>query len=65
MGESRADVETGNDEEEAEEESLDPEIPTHEKNPKNLMIKAQQEREDGGHVFYRYWCAVLCQRPSC
>ena len=58
MGESSADVETGN-EEEAEEESLDPEIPTNEKNPKNIMIKAQQEREDCGHVFYRHWCAMM------
>ena len=61
VGESRADVETGNDE---EEESLESEIPTVETNPKNLMRKAQQEREDCGHAVYRNWCAV-CVRDRC
>ena len=55
VGESRADVETGNEE---GEESLESGIPTVEKNPKNLMRKAQQEREDCGHAVCRNWCAV-------
>ena len=60
--ESRADVEIGNEEE--AEESLEAEIPTVETNPKNLMRKAQQEREDCGHAVYRNWYAV-CVRGRC
>ena len=61
MGESRAGVETGHEE---EDESLDSEIPAVESNPKNLMRKAQQEREDCGHAVYRNWCAV-CVTGRC
>ena len=61
MGESRADVETRHEE---EDESLESEIPAVESNPKNLMRKAQQEREDCGHAVYRNWCAV-CVRGRC
>ena len=60
--ESRADVETGSEEEEEEEEeSLELEIPTVETNPKNLMRKEQQEREDCGHAVYRNWCAACVE----
>ena len=59
MEESRADVEAGSEEEEEEDKSLEPEIPTVETNPKNLMRKEQQEREDCGHAVYRNWC-VAC-----
>ena len=58
--ESRADVEIGNE----EEESSESEVPTVETNLKNLMRKAQQEREDCGHAVYRNWCAV-CVRGRC
>ena len=52
MGESRADVETGK-----EEESLEAEIPTVEMNPKDHMSRAEQEQEDCGHAGYGNWCA--------
>ena len=56
VGESRADVE--------EEISLEPEIHTVETNPKNPIRRAEQEREDCGHVVYRNWCAV-CDKGRC
>ena len=54
MGESRADVEARN----KEEESLEEGIPTVEMNPKNPMSRAKQEHEDCGHTVYRNWCAA-------
>ena len=51
VGESRADVVIGNE----EEESLESELSTVETNPKNLMRKAQQEREECGHAVDRNW----------
>ena len=56
VGESRADVETGHEED--EEESLESETPTFETNPKSPMSSAEPEREDCGHAVYRNWCAV-------
>ena len=61
MGESRADVETGNEE---EEESSERGIPTVETNPKDLKRRAEPEREDRGHAVYRNWCAI-CVRGGC
>ena len=52
VGESRADGETRNE----EEESLESETPSVEMNPKNPMSRAEQEREDRGHAVYRNWC---------
>ena len=57
MGESRADVETGNE----EEESRVAEIPTVEMNPKNPMSRAEQEHEDCGHAVYRNWRAACVE----
>ena len=57
-GESRADVETGNKE---EEESFEAEIPTVEMNPKNPMSREEQEHEDDGHAVYRSWCAACVE----
>ena len=54
MEESRADVETGNEEEE-EEESLEPVIPTVETNPKDPISRAEQEREDCGIFKLNRW----------
>ena len=56
MGESRADVEIGNEE---EKEPLESEVPTVETNPKCLMRRGQQEREDCVHAVCRSWCAVF------
>ena len=57
VGESRADVETGNE----EEESLEAETPTVEMNPKNPMIREEQEHEDYGHAVCRSWCAACVE----
>ena len=56
MGESLTDVE--------EEKSLEPEVHFVEKNLKNLMRKAEPEREDCGHAIYGNWCAV-CVKGRC
>ena len=53
VGESRADVEMVNDE---DEEPLEAEIPTVRINPKNPTRREKQEHEASGHVFYRSWC---------
>ena len=58
MGESRADVETGNEE---QEESLEAEIPTVEMNQKNPTIREKQEHEDSEHAVYRSWCAACVE----
>ena len=49
MEESRADVETGNEEEEAE--SLETEIPTVEMNPKNSMSGGKQNMKTVDMLF--------------
>ena len=56
MEESRADVETGN-----EEESFEAEIPTVEMNLKNPTSRAEQEHEDCGRAVYRNWCAACVE----
>ena len=61
VGESRADVEIGNEE---EEESLEAEISTVETNLKNPMRRVEQEREDSGHAINRNGCTV-CIRGRC
>ena len=54
VGESRADVEVGNEE---DEEPLEAEIPRARKNPKNRTSRETQEHEDSGHAVYRSWFA--------
>ena len=58
IGESRADVEMGNDE---DEEYLEAEIPRVRMNPKNPTIREKQEPEDSGHAVYRSWCAACVE----
>ena len=58
VGESRVDVETGNEE---DEESFEVELPTVEVIQKNPMSGAQQEHEDCGHAVYRNWCAACVE----
>ena len=60
VGESRADVETGNEEE--EEESLETEIPAVGMNLKNPTSREKQEYEDSGHAVYKSWCAACVER---
>ena len=59
-GESRVDVETGNE----EEESLEEGIPTLEMIQKNPTSMKEQELEDCGHAVYKSWC-VVCVKDSC
>ena len=47
VGESRADVEVGN---EADEEPLDAEMPRVRMNPKNPTSREKQEHKDSGHA---------------
>ena len=61
VGESRVDVETGN---EGEEKSLEVGIPTFEVLQKNLTSREEQEVEDCGHAVYRSWC-VACVKDRC
>ena len=56
-GESRADVETGNE----EEESSEGESPKVEMKPKNSMSREEQKHEDYGHAVYRSWCAACVE----
>ena len=58
VGESRADAEMGNEE---DEEPLEAEIPRVRVNPKNPTSREKQEREDSGHVVYRSWCAACVE----
>ena len=58
VAESRVDVTTGNEEEEAQEV----EIPTLEMIQKNLTSREEQELEDCGHADYM---CCLCQRSLC
>ena len=54
VGESRADVEMGNDE---DEEPLEEEIPRVGMNPKNPISREKQDHEDSECAVYRSWCA--------
>ena len=61
VGESRADVEMGNEE---DEEPLEAEIPRVPMNPKNPTSREKQEHEDAGHAVLqelvcRSWCACV------
>ena len=58
IGESRADVEMGNDE---DEDPLEAEIPGARMNPKNPTSREKQEHEDSGHAAYRSWCAACVE----
>ena len=58
VGDSRADVEMGNEE---DEEPLEAEIPRVRKNPKNRTNREKQEHEDSGHAIYRSWCAACVE----
>ena len=59
IGESRADVEMGNDE---DEELLDAEIPRVRMNPQDSHEQTEkQEHEDSGHAVYRKWCAACVE----
>ena len=58
VGESRADVEMGNEE---DEEPLEAEIPSVRINPKNPTSREKQEHEDSGHVVHRSWCAACVE----
>ena len=58
VGESRADVEMGNEE---DEEPLDAEIPRVRMNAKNPTRREKQEHEDSGHAVYRSWCAACVE----
>ena len=58
VGESRAGVEMGNEE---DEEPLEAEIPRVRMNPKNPMSREKQVHEDSGHAVYRSWCAACVE----
>ena len=58
VGESRADVEMGNEE---DEEPSEAEVPRVRMNPKNPTIRWIQEHEDSGHAVYRSWCAACVE----
>ena len=58
VGESRADVEMGNGE---DEEPLEAEVPRARMNPKNPTSREKQEHEDSGHAVYRSWCAACVE----
>ena len=58
IGESRADVEMGNDE---DEEPLETEISRVRMNPKNPTSREKQEHEDSGHAVYTSWCAACVE----
>ena len=61
VGESRADVEMGNEE---DEEPLEAEIPRVRMNPKRPTSRKKQEHEDSGHAVYRSWCAACIEGPG-
>ena len=58
VGESRAVVEMGNEE---DEEPLGAEIPRVGMNPKNPTSREKQEHEDSGHAVHRSWCAACVE----
>ena len=58
VGETRADVEMGNEE---DEEPSEAEIPRVSMNPRNPTSREKQEHEDSGHVVHRTWCAACVE----
>ena len=58
LGESRADVEMGNEE---EEEPLEAKIPRVRMDPKNPTSREKQEHEDSGYAVYRSLCAACVE----
>ena len=58
VGESRADVEMGNEE---DEEPLEAKISRVRMNPTNPTSREKQEREDSGHAVYKSWCAACVE----
>ena len=58
LGESRADAEMGNEE---DEETLEAELLRVEMNPKNPTSREKQEHEDSVHAVYRSWCVVCVE----
>ena len=58
IGESRAFVEMGNDE---DKEPLEAEIPRVRVKPKNPTSREKQEHEDSGHAVYKSWCAACVE----
>ena len=58
VGESRADFDMGNEE---DEEPLEAEIPRVRINPKNPTSREKQEHEDSGHAVYRSRCAAFVE----
>ena len=58
VGESRADVEMGNEE---DEEPLEAEIPRVRMNPKNPTSEEKQSHEDSRHAVHRSWCAACVE----
>ena len=58
VGESRAGVEMGNEE---DEEPLEAEIPRVRMNPKNPTSREKQEHEDSGHAVCRSLCAACVE----
>ena len=59
-GESRADVQLGND----EDEPLEAESHRVRMNPKNPTSREQQEHEDSGRAVYRNRCAACVEGPG-
>ena len=60
MGESRAPVEMGNDQDE-DEEPWEAVISRVRTNPKNPTNRENEEHKDSGHVVYRCWCAACVE----
>ena len=58
VGESREDVEVGNEE---DEEPSEAEVLRVRMNPKNPTSKEKQENEVSGHAVYRSWCAACVE----
>ena len=58
VGESRAGVEMGNED---DEEPLEAEIPRVRMNPKTPTSREEQEHEDSGHAIYRSWSAACVE----
>ena len=58
IGESRADVEMTNEE---DEETWEAENPRVKMNPKNPTSREKQKHEDSEHAVYRNWCAACVE----
>ena len=61
VGESRADVEMGNEEDEEPSEAQTPRVRM---NPKNPTSREEQEHEDSGHAVHRSWCALIVSKVA-